>query len=315
MTPPQNNSNLAPWKWALIGASSTLVLALAGFGLYNLLNPKTSSISTSTSTSTSTSVATATPDNSVAKNLIGQWQGQLLGQFVTLIFTQEGKLFILYTHTPTSASETEYQTNVTPQQKDLDILVEGQIIMRIIFDFMADGRLRLEVVNFRESRPTSFSSNATIFQKISEQTTLSANLQAAKKGVKNGQNKARQSEAKQYVSAMNRAQQAFYAENARFSPSIEKLGIGIKSETENYSYSIVLSNDKRFVQSIGLAKRDGLKNYTGIVYLTKNSDGEYTSTQSRLCESNQPSKELPGKPTATNFPDIQCPSDFSELLR
>jgi len=311
MTPPQNNSNLAPWKWALIGASSTLVLALAGFGLYNLLNPKTSSISTSTSTSTS--VATATPDNSVAKKLIGQWQGQLSGQSVTLIFTQEGKLFIL--DTPTSATETEYQINVNPQQKDLDILLEGQIIARIIFDFMADGRLRLEFVNFRESRPTSFSSYATIFQKISEQTTLSANLQAAKKGVKNGQNKARQSEAKQYVSAMNRAQQAFYAENATFSPSIEKLGIGIKSETENYSYSIVLSNDKRFVQSIGLAKRDGLKNYTGIVYLTKNSDGEYTSTQSRLCESNQPSKELPGKPTATNFPDIQCPSDFSEVLR
>jgi type II secretory pathway pseudopilin PulG len=311
MTPPQNNSNLAPWKWALIGASSTLVLALAGFGLYNLLNPKTSSISTSTSTSTS--VATATPDNSVAKKLIGQWQGQLSGQSVTLIFTQEGKLFIL--DTPTSATETEYQINVNPQQKDLDILLEGQIIARIIFDFMADGRLRLEFVNFRESRPTSFSSYATIFQKISEQTTLSANLQAAKKGVKNGQNKARQSEAKQYVSAMNRAQQAFYAENATFSPSIEKLGIGIKSETENYSYSIVLSNDKRFVQSIGLAKRDGLKNYTGIVYLAKNSDGEYTSTQSRLCESNQPSKELPGKPTATNFPDIQCPSDFSEVLR
>jgi type II secretory pathway pseudopilin PulG len=309
MTPPQNNSNLAPWKWALISASSTLVLALAGFGLYNLLNPKTSSISTSTSTS----VATATPDNSVAKKLIGQWQGQVSGQSVTLIFTQEGKLFIL--DTPTSATETEYQINVNPQQKDLDILVEGQVITRIIFDFMADGHLRLELVNFRESRPTSFSSNATIFQKISEQTTLSANLQAAKKGVKNGQNKARQSEAKQYVSAMNRAQQAFYAENATFSPSIEKLGIGIKSETENYSYSIVLSNDKRFVQSIGLAKRDGLKNYTGIVYLTKNSDGEYTSTQSRLCESNQPSKELPGKPTATNFPDIQCPSDFSEVLR
>lgn len=311
MTPPQNNSNLAPWKWALIGASSTLVLALAGFGLYNLLNPKTSSISTSTSTSTS--VATATPDNSVAKKLIGQWQGQLSGQSVTLIFTQEGKLFIL--DTPTSASEMEYQINVNPQQKDLDILVEGQIIARIIFDFMADGRLRLDFVNFRESRPTSFSSYATIFQKISEQTTLSANLQAAKKGVENGQNKARQSEAKQYVSAMNKAQQAFYAENATFSPSIKKLGIGIKSETENYSYSIVLSNDKRFVQSIGLAKRDGLKNYTGIVYLTKNSDGEYTSTQSRLCESNQPSKELPGKPTATNFPDIQCPSDFSEVLR
>ncbi|MEG4329110.1 type IV pilin-like G/H family protein [Microcoleus sp. herbarium5] len=309
MTNPQNNSNLAPWKWALIGASSTLVLALAGFGLYNLLNPKTSSISTSTSTSTS--LATATPEISVAKQLIGQWQGQISGQSVTLIFTQEGKLFIL--ETPTSATEMEYQTNVNPQQKDLDILVGGKITARTIFDLTADGQLRLELDNLGESRPTSFSSNARIFQKISEQTTLPANVQVV--NLQNQQNKARQSEAKQYVSSMNRAQQAFYAEYATFSSSIEKLGIGIKSETENYSYSIVLSNDNRWVQAIGLAKRDGLKNYTGIVSLIKSPNDESTSTQARLCESNQPSKELPGTPISTNSPDLQCPSGYSDVLR
>lgn len=307
MTNPQNNSNLAPWKWALIGAGSTLVLALAGFGLYNLLNPKTSS----TSTSTSTSVANANPDNNVAKQLIGQWQGQISGQSVTLIFTQEGKLFIL--ETPTSATEMEYQTNVNPQQKDLDILVGGKITTRTIFDFTADGKLRLELDNIGESRPTSFSSNVKTFQKISEQTTLPANVQVV--NLQNQQNKARQTEAKQYVSSMNKAQQAFYAEYATFSSSIEKLGIGIKSETENYSYSIVLSNDNRWVQAIGLAKRDGLKNYTGIVSLIKSPNDESTSTQARLCESNQPSKELPGTPTATNSPDIQCPSGYSDVLR
>ncbi|MEG5018714.1 MULTISPECIES: type IV pilin-like G/H family protein [unclassified Microcoleus] len=309
MTNPQNNSNLAPWKWALIGASSTLVLALAGFGLYNLLNPKTSSILTSTSTSTS--LATGTPEISVAKQLIGQWQGQISGQSVTLIFTQEGKLFIL--DTPTSATEMEYQTNVNPQQKDLDILVGGKITARTIFDLTADGQLRLELDNLGESRPTSFSSNARIFQKISEQTTLPANVQVV--NLQNQQNKARQSEAKQYVSSMNRAQQAFYAEYATFSSSIEKLGIGIKSETENYSYSIVLSNDNRWVQAIGLAKRDGLKNYTGIVSLIKSPNDESTSTQARLCESNQPSKELPGTPISTNSPDLQCPSGYSDVLR
>ena len=307
MTNPQNNSNLAPWKWALIGASSTLVLALAGFGLYNLLNPKTSSFSTSTSTS----VANATPDNNVAKQLIGQWQGQISAQSVTLIFTPEGKLFIL--ETPTSATEMEYQTNVNPQQKDLDILVGGKITTRTIFDFTADGKLRLELDNIGESRPTSFSSNVKTFQKISEQTTLPANVQVV--NLQNQQNKARQTEAKQYVSSMNKAQQAFYAEYATFSSTIQKLGIGIKSETENYSYSIVLGNDKRFAQSMALAKIDGLKNYTGIVFLTKTSDGQYTSTQSRLCESSQPSKELPGTPTATNSPDIQCPSGYSEVLK
>ncbi|WP_377480148.1 MAG: type IV pilin-like G/H family protein [Microcoleus anatoxicus] len=309
MTNPQNNSNLAPWKWALIGAGSTLVLALAGFGLYNLLNPQTSS--TSTSTSTSTSVANANPENSVAKQLIGQWQGQISGQSVTLIFTQEGKLFIL--ETPTSATELKYQINVNPQQKDLDILVGGKITTRTIFDFTADGKLRLELDNIGESRPTSFSSNVKTFQKISEQTTLPANVQVV--NLQNQQNKARQTEAKQYVSSMNRAQQAFYAEYATFSSTIQKLGIGIKSETENYSYSIVLSKDNRWVQAIGLAKIDGLKNYTGIVFLTKTSDGQYTSTQSRLCESTQPSKELPGTPTATNSPDIQCPSGYSDVLK
>ncbi|MEG4841301.1 type IV pilin-like G/H family protein [Microcoleus sp. B9-D4] len=311
MTPPQRDSNLTPWKWALIGAGSTLVLALAGFGLYNLLNPKNSS--TSTSTSTSTSVATATPENSVAKQLIGQWQEQISGEYsLKLIFTPEGKLFIL--QTPILASGMEYQTNVNPQPKHLDLLAGGQIFAKTIFDLTADGQLRLQLDNLdSQPRPTSFSDNAKLFQKISEQTTLPANVRVF--NVQDQQKLARQSEAKQYVSSMSKGQQAVYAEKGRFASTQEELGVGIKSETENYSYSIVLSNDNRWVQALGLAKREGLKNYTGIVFLTKNSDGQYTSTQSRLCESNQPSQELPGTPTATNSPDIQCPSGYSDVLR
>ena len=301
MTNPQNNSNLAPWKWAIIGAGSTLVLGLAGFGLYNLLNPKTSSISTSTSTS----VANANPDNNVAKQLIGQWEIKISGNSFTLIFTQEGKLFML--ETPTSATEMKYQINVTPQPKNLDLLVGTKIIARTIFDFTPDGQLRLELDNIGESRPTSFSSNVKIFQKISEQTTLPANVTVT--NVEDQQRKVRQSEAKQYISSMNKGQQAFYAENARFTSTLGELGLGIKSETENYSYSIVLIDDKRLVQAIAIAKIDGLKNYTGIVYLVKRTDSEYTS--SLLCESNQPSKELPVTPTVTNYPDLQCPSGYS----
>jgi hypothetical protein len=80
-------------------------------GFWNLLNPKTSS----------TSVATATPENSVSKQLIGQWQAKILGQSVKLFFTPEGKLFIL--DTPDLATEMEYQTNVTTQPKNLDIVI------------------------------------------------------------------------------------------------------------------------------------------------------------------------------------------------
>ena len=304
MTNPQNNSNLAPWKWALIGASSTVLLGLAGFGLWNLLNPKTSS--------TSTSVTNATPENSIAKKIIGQWQTQSSGNSLTLIFTPEGKLFIILQNS-TLALEGEYQTDLNPQPKYLDVLVGGKVTGRTIFDFTADGQLRLELdnINVKESRPTSFSNNARIFQKISEQTALPHEVIV---GLERLEKLGRQTEAKQYVASMNKGQQAFYAENARFTPSLQELGLGIKSETENYSYSIVLSNDKRLVQAIGLSKKDGLKNYTGIVYLVKSTDSE--STSSLFCESNQPSKELPGTPAVNNSTsNLQCPVGYSLVVR
>lgn len=303
MTTPQNNSNLASWKWALIGAGSTVLLGLAGFGLWNLLNPKTSS--------TSTSVTNATPENSVAKKLIGQWQTQSSGNSLTLIFTPEGKLFIILQNY-SLALEGEYQTDLNPQPKYLDILVGGKVTGRTIFDFTADGQLRLELdnINVKESRPTSFSNNARIFQKISEQTALPHEVIV---DLERREKLGRQSEAKQYVASLNKGQQAFYIENARFTSSLQELGLGIKSETQNYSYSIVLSNDKRLVQAIGLSKKDGLKNYTGIVYLVKSTDSE--STSSLFCESNQPSKELPGTPVVTNSTsNLQCPVGYSPVV-
>lgn len=296
MTLTQKKSNLPPWKWALIGAGSTVLLVLDGFGFSNLINPKIFS----------TSVATAIAQNSVAKKLIGQWQTKVSGQSLILIFTQEGKLFML--DTPTSATEMKYQINVNTQPKNLDLLVGAKVVARTIFDFMADGQLRLELDNIGESRPTSFSPNVRIFRKISEQTTLPANVRVV--NLEQQQNKARQSEAKMYVGMMNQAQRAAYADTNRFVSRIDKLQLGMKSETENYLYSIVLGNDNRFAQSIGLAKIEGIRNYTGIVVLAKTANGQST-TEHILCQSNEPSKKLPGKPTATNFTNIKCPPGYS----
>lgn len=51
-------------------------------------------------------------------------------------------------------------------------------------------------------------------------------------------NKARESEGKQYVGSMNRAQQAYFLERQRFTSALVNLGLGIQSDTTNYSYSI-----------------------------------------------------------------------------
>lgn len=46
-------------------------------------------------------------------------------------------------------------------------------------------------------------------------------------------------EAKQYIGSMNRAQQAYFIENEEFTTNLEQLGLGIRSETESYSYQIL----------------------------------------------------------------------------
>ncbi|MCC3529441.1 MAG: type IV pilin-like G/H family protein [Microcoleus sp. PH2017_22_RUC_O_B] len=54
----------------------------------------------------------------------------------------------------------------------------------------------------------------------------------------NQANKAKQSEAKQYVGSMNRAQQAKFAEDNSFVSGVDALGLGIKTQTTNYTYSV-----------------------------------------------------------------------------
>jgi len=297
MTRPQKRHEISPLKRVFISPGWIVVLAIACFAFWRARNPENYSNST----------FWATGNQSVTKQLIGQWQTQTPGNSVTLIFTDEGNLFVW--NTPTVAKQMEYQIDVNPQPKNLDILVGGQVTGRTIFDFTADGKLRLILNNIRASRPTSFDSNARLFRKVSEQTTLPENVKVINFKERN---QARQSEGKQYVSSINRGQQAFYAGNARFTSILQELGLGIKSETAGYSYSIVLSNDGRFVQSIGLAKRDGLKNYTGIVFLVNKTDSK--STSSLFCESNQPSKYLPGLPIVANSKDeLQCPLGYSQI--
>ncbi|MGL6283848.1 MAG: type IV pilin-like G/H family protein [Microcoleaceae cyanobacterium] len=109
----------------------------------------------------------------------------------------------------------------------------------------------------------------------------------------NQANKAKQSEAKQYVASINKGQQAYYVENSSFGSSLEILGLGLKTQTTNYSY-IVSANDSG---ATALASKIaiGLKSYSGGVGLVAAADGK--STNSVLCES--PVDQPPVAPTLT----------------
>jgi type IV pilus assembly protein PilA len=129
----------------------------------------------------------------------------------------------------------------------------------------------------------------------------------------NQANKAKQTEAKQTISAMNKGQQAYYLENNEFlqiTPGnvteAAKLGIGIKAATVNYTYSAVKAgNDK--VTSYGKSDAKALKEYAGMVAVIQvgGSGGDATSTTG-LCETKDPGIDAAEPQVDTGKGQITC---------
>jgi type IV pilus assembly protein PilA len=119
--------------------------------------------------------------------------------------------------------------------------------------------------------------------------------------------KAQQSEAKQYVSLVNKGQQAYFVENSSFGNSVAALGLGLKIETNNYKYSIRATKTAAF--NYGVSKKPELKSYLGgvfIVPVSPNAPQDAMTTTAILCETEarplfrfKPADE-PAEPTYQN---------------
>ena len=116
--------------------------------------------------------------------------------------------------------------------------------------------------------------------------------------------KPKEAEARTYIGSINRGQQAYFIENEKFTDSLSALGIGISSETKNYSYNIELYREGTIAVSTANAKNSELKSFGGLVYV-KGENSEKT-TESILCQTNSPSLAFP------DFKSIdECPSGSS----
>jgi prepilin-type N-terminal cleavage/methylation domain-containing protein len=102
----------------------------------------------------------------------------------------------------------------------------------------------------------------------------------------NQANKAKESEAKQYLSAINKGQQAVYTEKSAFTSDITALGVGIKTQTENFEYKCVTGVGGVNCQATATLKGP-IRSYLGAVYLINISDTESTS-RSLLCQTTSP---------------------------
>src|SRR4028118_973798 len=110
--------------------------------------------------------------------------------------------------------------------------------------------------------------------------------------------KVKESESKQYVGSMNKAQQAKYADNGAFSNSINALGLGIKTQTTNYKYSISATKNAAFTYGVSIRENKNLKSYVGAVFLVPVSQAanKEKTTVSILCATNSPGNTQPPDP-------------------
>ena len=194
--------------------------------------------------------------------------------------------------------------------------MQGSFASRITVDFSQKGQLILQQLVV----PAAFQysgnilgglllPNALFLNRISNDTNLPKDVEVA--SPQSSVSSARQSEAKTYVGSMNRSQQAFFLEKNYFAGSLDVLAIGISSETANYKYQVMVLDSTKAVQNIAIAKGDGLKSYTGLVYLAKTPDSPEPYTTSLLCESITPTRQMPPKFILQTVPE--CPSGYKQI--
>lgn len=301
-----------------------------------------SSIAQQPPTLTPTQSPSPTSNNPNTSQLVGQWRlRDYLPIPLTVIFTQDGKLFVLLPSylssfmsaistissgaTPSGSAsfsqgsviayEYRYKINSATKPMQIDTIspAENQTVATI-FEFTPDGQLRIEWegINPGQPRPTEFTAGAIFLQRVSNTTALPRNTQII--DLAQQQRQARESEGKQYIGSMNKGQQAFYAENEKFATVLDDLGLGIKPETENYSYQIVpQSGSVPSTMVTAKAKSPDLKSYTGAVFALKVNDE--VSTVSIVCETDKPSTTPPAMPMPPQNAEaeIKCPAGSSSV--
>jgi hypothetical protein len=264
-----------------------------------------------------------TPEtNAVAQKLLGQWQakGATSDEVVTFIFAPQGNLFIVLP-TPDGtpvALKAGYQINSIARPMQLDIQLSDREKALTIFEFAANGQLRLQQdVTPGQPRPTAFKSNAMLLSKTSEVTTVPGNIRVLdSETLENSNNQVSQKpedEAKKYMYALTKVQQAHYQEVGKFATTIEEVSIGLRTETESYRYQILpQENNARSVTIVAVAKNSALPSYTGAVFVTE-VNGK-TTTVAQICETDKPSTSPPTMPTAlVGGSKIQCPAGSRPL--
>ncbi len=251
----------------------------------------------------------------ILPRLLGEWrvEGQPSegGQQPSIFFSQQGKgYFINELEGKKQAIAFEYrlQSNQKPMQINLLLPGEAQPI-ETIFELGNDGSLRLETQTQPGApRPTNFSTQVVKLKRVYTQPTLPKDVIIIDTSqISSGSNLAQESEGRTHVSAISRAQQAHYLEQAKFAANLADLKLGIPAETASYRYQIIARKHQQVIVT-AQAKSDKLKSFTGVVLAEKTENAPAESTFAFICETEAPSQTPPPIGEIVRVVEFQCPA-------
>lgn len=128
-------------------------------------------------------------------------------------------------------------------------------------------------------------------------------------------NQNKQAEAKTYVGAILRSEQAYFIEYRKFTTSLNELQVIIPSGSTNYRYALTLKDGSpQPVMITAAPTKPGLRSYTGVMFA--NGTGQAATSIQQICETDQPSRTPPAMPIASqnSSEPIRCPPGSQPML-
>ncbi len=253
---------------------------------------------------------------SARQQLVGEWQmanpysrsGSTSGM-PRWIFTADGR----FTALDVAGANTSfalvgrYTLDASTEPMQLTLQLRGeQEAMQAIAEFTADGKLRLQTSAGGQSQPTDFTAQAIVLDKLSDSSEVPSTAKTPAPAVELPP-PSHPAQARQTISAINRAQQAHYLEKGRFTGNVRELGVFVHLENQPYRYQIQLDSSGKQVSIAATPKTDGLRSYRGAVA----SASEDRGTVAIICQSNRPSAT---PPTVTRLGNnLRCGANSSSL--
>jgi type IV pilus assembly protein PilA len=121
---------------------------------------------------------------------------------------------------------------------------------------------------------------------------------------------AKQAEGKMLVGVINRAQQAYYAQNTKFSETVDALALSVKSN--NYAFAVQTGDGgSSYAANYATSTSAKVRSYVGMSAVVQDTLGNQVM-QTIMCEAEAPGTDSAAKPTYSGV-TIDCAGGTRQL--